>query len=367
MRVSFPLASLNLSGGVKNTLLMAGDLASVGHRVCVIVPDLTPRSPFALAPGVRLRVLSTGPRWLPRSLRKGIHYLRLVGASARSSDLCIFTYSLTAYPAWLSRALGGGRCRVVYVVSAYEPDTHGRWAEAAGWSRAVRTLLARLSYALPVERVYVSRWLARQVGEPDGELLPLGIDSAMFHTRGRRPPGERIRVGAIARRGAVKGWSDVLEAARNLRPAVAIELVVVAADPVPLPDGHPVEASGPLDEASIAGFYRSIDVFVFSSLSEGFPAPPLEAMACGAAVVATRSGGVEEYATDGVNAVLVPPRDPVALREAIQRVVEDPTLRARLIAAGMRTAAERSRDRMRVAVVALAERPRPTGSGRAPA
>lgn len=358
MRVSFPLASLNLSGGVKNTLLMAGDLASAGHDVRVIVPDLTPRPPFPLAPGVRLRVLSTGPRWLPRSLRKAVHYARLVGASARSTDLCIVPYSLTVYAAWLSRVLGAGRCRVVYVVSAYEPDTHGRWAEAAGWSRALRARLARLSYALPVERVYVSRWLARQVGEPEGRLLSLGIDPGVFHARGRRPASDQVRIGAIARRGAVKGWSDVLEAARGLRTAVPIEFVIVAVDPVALPEGHPVEATGPLDEAAIAAFYRSVDVFVFPSLSEGFPAPPLEAMACGAAVVATRSGGVEEYAIDGGNAVLVPPRDPAALRDAIRQVVEDPALRARLVAEGTRTAAERSREWMRDAVVALAE-PRP--------
>lgn len=336
---------------------MAGDLAAAGHEVSVIAPDLTPAPPFALLPGVRLRLLSTGPGWLPRGLRKLVHYLRLARESARSADLCLVPYSMTVYPAWLSRLLAGRTCRLVYVVSAYEPDTHGRWAEATGWSRALRALLARLSYRVPAERVYVSSWLARRVGEPSGRLLPLGIDLGVFHPRRRRPPGERVRIGAIARRGAVKGWSDFLDATRSLSTAVPIELVVIAVDRVRLPEGHLLESHGALGETEMAEFYRGIDVFVFPSLSEGFPAPPLEAMACGATVVATRSGGVEEYAMDGRNAILVPPGDPAALRDAIRRAVEDPALRERLTAEGIRTAAERSRELMRAAVVALAEAP----------
>lgn len=59
----------------------------------------------------------------------------------------------------------------------------------------------------------------------------------------------------------------------------------------------------------------------------------LEAMAMGRAVVATERGVLRDYATDGVDALLVPPADPAAMREAIVRVLGDADLAARLGAA----------------------------------
>ena len=72
------------------------------------------------------------------------------------------------------------------------------------------------------------------------------------------------------------------------------------------------------------------DVFVLPSLSEGSPNALLEAMACGLPIVATRVGGVPEIAVDGETALLVPPEDPVALARAIDRLLRDRPLAARL-------------------------------------
>ena len=69
---------------------------------------------------------------------------------------------------------------------------------------------------------------------------------------------------------------------------------------------------------------------VMPSHSEGSPNVLLEAMAAGVPVVATRVGGVPEIATDGETAVLVEPRNPEAMAAAIQRMLEDESLRARL-------------------------------------
>jgi glycosyltransferase involved in cell wall biosynthesis len=78
------------------------------------------------------------------------------------------------------------------------------------------------------------------------------------------------------------------------------------------------------------------DVFVLASDYEGLPVALMEAAAIGLPVVATAVGGVPEVITDGVEGLLVPPRDPAALADAIERVVADGALRARLAATARR-------------------------------
>lgn len=350
-RVSFPLAGLNLSGGIKNTLAMANALAASGHDVTVIVPDFARISPFPIASAVRVRVLTT-PAWVGRAGRRLAYYARLALSSARGYDVCLVPYSLTVLTAWLSSFLARG-CRVVYIVSAYEPETHGTYAESSALGRRIRAILAAWSYRLPLERLYVSQYLATRCGEPGAPTIRLGIDHSVFHAHGRTTSGVP-RVGVIARRGPVKGHAYFLEA-WSLLPERPLALEVVRLDPVDVPSGAVVW--GPRSEAAMGDFYRGIDIFVFSSLEEGFPAPPLEAMACGAAVVATRCGGVEEYAVDGLNAVLVPTRDAQALARAIYLLTEDATLRARVAAEGIRTAAAWTREQTDAAVARLVDGP----------
>ena len=78
----------------------------------------------------------------------------------------------------------------------------------------------------------------------------------------------------------------------------------------------------------------SSHIFVLSSRSEALPVSILEAMAAGLPVVATRVGGVPELVVDGETGLLVPAGDTRALADALQRLVDDPDLRARLGAAG---------------------------------
>ena len=93
-----------------------------------------------------------------------------------------------------------------------------------------------------------------------------------------------------------------------------------------------------VNDETLAKLYSSSDIFVFTSFRESFGLPPLEAMACGAAVVTTDCGGNRDYAVDGYNSLVVPPGDPEAVAKATLRVLKDDKLRERLIEGGIKTA-----------------------------
>jgi glycosyltransferase involved in cell wall biosynthesis len=85
-------------------------------------------------------------------------------------------------------------------------------------------------------------------------------------------------------------------------------------------------------------FYTTCDIFVFPSLVEGFGLPPLEAMACGVTTAISDCGGVREYAHPEQNCLMFPAGDVEALVHTLKRLVDDPGLRAWLVAAGRDTA-----------------------------
>jgi len=96
--------------------------------------------------------------------------------------------------------------------------------------------------------------------------------------------------------------------------------------------GEGPEIIGYISREHLRDLYRGAKIFVYPSRAEGFGIPPLEAMACGAPVVATRVGAIPEFAGDA--ALLVDPGDRDGLREAIARLLRDPALRRELRARG---------------------------------
>lgn len=95
------------------------------------------------------------------------------------------------------------------------------------------------------------------------------------------------------------------------------------------------------DPAELQRLYRAADALVFPSRYEGFGLPPLEAMAADCPVITTDVPIVNETIQDGENGLLAPYDDPDGLARTILRLLDDPALRARLIAGGRATLAER--------------------------
>ena len=102
--------------------------------------------------------------------------------------------------------------------------------------------------------------------------------------------------------------------------------------------GDRVRFVGMVADAHMPALLSAATLFVFPSLYEGFGLPPLEAMACGTAVVASSLTSVPEVVGDA--GLLVDPRQADALGAAMARVLGDATLRHDLALKGLRRARE---------------------------
>jgi N-acetyl-alpha-D-glucosaminyl L-malate synthase BshA len=91
----------------------------------------------------------------------------------------------------------------------------------------------------------------------------------------------------------------------------------------------------------VANIFRCSDVGVLCSETESAPLTLLEGMSCGIPMVATSVGGIPEIVQDGVNGLLVPPKQPEELAEAILKLVKNGKLRGKLGAAARGTILER--------------------------
>jgi glycosyltransferase involved in cell wall biosynthesis len=161
-------------------------------------------------------------------------------------------------------------------------------------------------------------------------------------------PDGQVLVTTVANFRAEKGY-DVLLDAVHLLVDRAVPVRVLAVGQGPLEgemharsralglDGH-VQFLGLRDD--VLRLLAGSDVFVLASTQEGLPVALMEATSTGTPVVATAVGGVPQVIADGTDGLVVPPGDPVALADALERMVSDPALRHRMGAGAKRASAQ---------------------------
>lgn len=305
-------------GGTRIIFQHAEGLQARGYRVTVVGPD-------------------PPPDWYPYQITYVQAPLDQPGAIP-AADICVGTFWSTVEPAYRSRAR-----HVFHLCQGFE-GVHKEYA----------SILERIdaAYRLPIPKILISAHLEPILIQRYGcrcYFLGQAVDSAVF------TPGEYHAIANPLRVGVVgpfavrsKGIPEVLRGLALARQ-VGYELEVHRASIDPLDE---TEAQlgvtdcffHNLDTAGMVAFYRRLDVLFYSSYDEeGFPLPPLEAMACGVPVALTR---IRPFAVLPDAAVLrYPPGDPEAVVPVIAALT-DSARRKALREAGIACARTYTLDRV---------------------
>ena len=215
---------------------------------------------------------------------------------------------------WLAAGAVAATLRTPFVVQVWGTDLE--LARRAPW--VARWILRRARVVIAASTFLAEQ--ARALGAPDVRVIPSGV--ALPDDVG--VPDEPPHVLYVGRLSREKGVLELVEACAGL------PLVVVGDGP--LRERVP-GAVGFVAPGRLGPYYRAAAVVAAPSLREGYGVAAREAMAWARPVVAGAVGGLTDAVEDEVTGLLVPPGDVPALRAALERLLGDPELRARLGAA----------------------------------
>jgi glycosyltransferase involved in cell wall biosynthesis len=295
-------------------------------------------------------------------------------------------------PAWISRIpvlragarlvpyLGrlwqvAGRVQLLHIMANSGWSWH-LFAAPAIWIASLRGCPVVVNYRGGEADAFLQRaggWVGPSLRRSAALMVPSGYLEAIFQRHGFGStvvPNvislDRFRVSAAPRPPAGEGAWPVLLVARHLEPIYdnqtalrAFALLRVRHADARLiiagsgPDGPMLAAlaqelgiaaavhfTGRVDNATMAALYRESDIMLNPSLVDNMPNSVLEALASGVAVVSTDVGGVPYLVQHGCNALLVPPRQPQAMADAMLRLLGEPELLQRLRTAGLQLVAQ---------------------------
>jgi len=328
-------SSLGWGGQELRILAEAQGLARRGHQLALLCPPEARIYAEAAAFGLRPVALPIGKKRLTglRALR------RWLGENA-----CDVLSTHSSTDSWLAAlATEGKRVPLVRTrhISAPVP----------------RNVLTRWLYHRAARIVTTGEALKRQLIERTGvpaeriESVPTGQDATRYRPGDKQAarsvlglPAQAMLIGIVATLRSWKGHRYLLEALPE-----AATLVVVGDGPQREALAAQTAALGIADRVRFAGNQRDVvpwlqalDVFALPSYAnEGVPQALVQAMLAGLPCVTTHVGSIDELAIEGETALVVPAQDASALRNALERLMADAGLRARLGAAARRHCEER--------------------------
>jgi glycosyltransferase involved in cell wall biosynthesis len=287
-------------------------LRRAGAEVDVVSPSDTRHFGIAYGDGIAQN-LRAKP-WLLPLLPLFLGSLALaVRRASRSADV--------VHAHWLPSALAGLASGKPLVLQVWGTDLE--LAERV--PRLARPLVGRARVVIAASQSLADA--ARRLGAREVQVIPNGVEIPASPGSPVDPP-HLLYAGRLSEE---KGVLELLEATAGL------ERVVVGDGPL---RSRVPDAVGFVPPAELGAYYERAAVVCVPSRREGYGVVAREAMAWARPVVATAAGGLRDAVEDGVTGLLVPPRDPAALRAALERLLGDAPLRAELGANARRRAEE---------------------------
>lgn len=316
-------------GGMANQTRQLAELLA-GEGVSVVPVQVN--APYRPALAGRVPVMRAAVRLIP-------YLLALWRAAGRCDVMHVMANSGWSWHLFAAPALLTGRCRGVPVVVNYR----GGEAESflARSHRSVRATMT-LAAALVVPSGFLQEVFAR-FGMP-AEIVPNIVNLQRFNNP---QTGRAARRRLLVARNLEKIYgNDTAIRAFALVKARYPDATLTIAGSGPEDEalkrlaselglGSSVVFTGRLDPLQMAELYRNVDVALNPSLADNMPNSVLEALACGVPVVSTNVGGVPYIVRDEETALLVPPKAPEAMAEAIVRIIEDVELCRRIVNNGL--------------------------------
>jgi phosphatidyl-myo-inositol alpha-mannosyltransferase len=337
---------LDMPGGVQTHVrALGGALRNLGDEVTILGPSRTGDDPSMVALGGSIRV----------PFNRSVAPIAVSPLAARRVSRALLTFAPEVVhvhePAVPMVALAA-----TWRSPRPAVGTFHAWSASDRVYRAARPLLrpvlgrlaARIAVSGPAATFHAQ---ALGLDPSDFTVIPNGVEVARFASA-TPDPGLSSDVPTLLFVGRLeprKGLEHLLAALTTLRRnGTEARLLVVGggsgrdAPQTRLPEDirTAVTFLGRVDDHDLPRCYASADLFVAPSLGgESFGVVLVEAMAAGVPVVASSIPGYRSVATDGEDAVLVPPGDADALAAALAGLLDDPESRRRLSDGGRRTAA----------------------------
>lgn len=316
MTFTFPILTLSKGGAQRVLAEITNQLTKRGHRVVILMP---------IGGAVEYPVDSELLR-IERDVLSESDY--------PAADVIVSNYYLTV-PSAIAASERGKGTHVRYSL-CYEPPI------------LPQSTTSYSSYHETDRLIVVSHWqkeLMRLLYGIESPVAPPGVGPAFVNQK-RRNGKSRVTISAILRMPesytAHRGQEYLVQELDRIaesHPEIEIRYITPFSEYVASPTLQRMSVDNqhrfltPADDAALAACYNQADIFVTPSTYESFGMPGLEAMKCGAALVAIYSGGNAEYCRSEENS-LISYLHERRLREDIVRLIEDAELRNRLAAQG---------------------------------
>ncbi len=345
-RILHIITSLDVGGAQKHLLSLVKGLRQRGHEADVA---------FFKNPSLVEQFAKTGARLFDLSARGTLSpllILRLASILAQGDYQVVHTHLLKADT---YGTLAGVLARTPVRIASKHNDERALRNPAAA---TIHGLLSRLNHRVVVLSDYVGQYVA-SVGRVEPRLI-----TRVYYglpTNSAASPGEGLRlrtelgiapdiplVATVGRLMEQKGLTYLLQAMHILQQRLPEARLLIVGDSqdgrdeykqLLLRQHHSLGLEGSVIftgvRDDVPAVMQAIDLFAMASLWEGFGLVFLEAMAAARPIVATAVSAIPEVVEEGVSGLLVPPRDPEALADALYSLLNDPNRARRMGAAGL--------------------------------